>query len=80
MSDFMPVELIKGDVEFTAHTPTQLCNALYGGGFKRKPAPEPEPTAEAVEPADGLNILTDTDDKPATRRRARATTTPEETA
>jgi hypothetical protein len=59
MSDFTPVALVKGDVEFTATTATELINALYAQGFKRKKvaptpaaAPAPAPAADEV-PAEG---------------------------
>ncbi|WP_032380953.1 hypothetical protein [Rhodococcoides fascians] len=86
MSDFTPVELVKGDVEFTALTPTQLCNALYSGGFRRKPVivgdkelvyPEAsdvpaEPEAEAaIEPEPEVNVEADTPPAKAPSRRRR---------
>ena len=59
MSDFTPVVLVKGDVEFTATTAVELNNALYAHGFKRKKvtpapaaAPAPAPAAEEA-PAEG---------------------------
>lgn len=54
MSDFTPVVLVKGDVEFIATTAVELNNALYAHGFKRKKAeapkaaPAPAPAAEEV--------------------------------
>ncbi|WP_155291657.1 hypothetical protein [Rhodococcoides fascians] len=80
MSDFTPVELVKGDIEFTAHTPTQLCNALYGGGFKRKPAATAPAETEVTDTPilDAAPVDTAGDKTAGTRRRRTATT--EETA
>jgi hypothetical protein len=59
MSDFTPVVLVKGDVEFIATSPTSLVNALYGSGFARKPVPP----AAAAEPAPA-----DSETPPATEK------------